>query len=67
MCYNKQKGVYSMQRLKNVDVISKKEQKKKVMEEEMIRHLLKSEEDIEKGRVRDAEDVFKEWREKYGI
>lgn len=56
-----------MQRLKNVDVISKKEQKKKNMEEEMIRHLLKSEEDIEKGRVRDAEDVFKEWREKYGI
>lgn len=49
-----------MQKVKNVNIILEKEQKKKIMEEEMIRHLLKSEEDIEKGRVRDAEDVFKE-------
>lgn len=56
-----------MQKVKNANVMLKKEQKKKIMEEEIIEHLLKSEEDIEKGRVRDAEEVFVEWREKYGI
>lgn len=36
-------------------------------EEEIIEHLLKSEDDIEHGRVRDAREVFEEWKEKYGI
>ena len=35
--------------------------------EEIIEHLLKSEDDIEHGRVRDAHEVFNEWKEKYGI
>ena len=30
-------------------------------------HLLKAEDDIRKGRVRDAREVFKEWKGKYGI
>ncbi len=36
-------------------------------EEEIIEHLLRSEDDIENGRVRDAREVFKEWEEMYGI
>ena len=35
--------------------------------EEDIKHLLKSEEDIEMGRVRNAYDVFEEWEEKFGV
>lgn len=38
-----------------------------IFDEETIRKLLKSEEDIEKGRTRDAEEVIKELREKYGF
>ena len=30
-------------------------------------HLLKAEDDIRNGRVRNAREVFKEWKEKYGI
>lgn len=37
------------------------------MKEKIERNLLKAEEDIENGRVKDAEDVFKEWNAKYGI
>ncbi len=36
-------------------------------EEEIIEHLLKSEDDIEHGRVRDTKEIFEEWKEKYGI
>lgn len=35
--------------------------------QEIVEKLLKSEEDIENGKVRDAEEVFKEWENKYGI
>ena len=35
--------------------------------EEDIQHLLKSEEDIKMGRTRDAVEVFKEFKEKYGF
>ena len=35
--------------------------------EEYREKLLKVEDDIRKGRVRDAREVFKEWKEKYGI
>lgn len=38
-----------------------------IFDEETIRKLLKSEEDIEKGRTRDAKEVIKELREKYGF
>lgn len=36
-------------------------------EEEIIEHLLRSEDDIENGRVRPVEELLKEWEEKYGI
>lgn len=51
----------------NVILMSMEEYKKKIMKNEIEKNLLKAEEDIENGRVRDAEDVFKEWNTKYGI
>ena len=47
-----------------------KEIEKKLMESSKIenieKHLLKAEDDIKNGRVKDAEEVFKMWDEKYG-
>lgn len=36
-------------------------------EERIIKRLQKAEENIENGRVRDAEEVHKEWRLMYGV
>ena len=35
--------------------------------EEYREKLLKAEDDMRNGKVRDAREVFKEWKEKYGI
>ena len=51
----------------NVIIMSIEEYRKKILEKDIVEHLLKSEEDIEKGRVKDAEEVFEEWKSKYGI
>ncbi len=51
----------------NVVVMSMEEYKKKLLDEEIERKILKSEEDYKNGKVRKAEDVFKEWKLKYGI
>ncbi len=51
----------------NVVVMSMEEYKKKMLDEEIERKILKSEEDYNNGRVKEAEDVFKEWELKYGI
>ncbi len=51
----------------NVVVMSMEEYKKKMLDEEIERKILQSEEDYNNGRVRKAEDVFKEWKLKYGI
>lgn len=51
----------------NVIVMSIAEYRKKLLDEEIEKKLLKSEEDYKHGRVRKAEDVFKEWEAKYGI
>ena len=51
----------------NVIVMSMAEYRKKLLDEEIEKKLLKSEEDYKQGRVRKAEDVFKEWEAKYGI
>ena len=51
----------------NFVVMSMEEYKKKMLDEEIERKILKSEEDYNNGRVRKAEDVFKEWELKYGI
>lgn len=37
------------------------------IQKKIIESLLKSEDDIEHGRVKDSEEVFKEWREKYRL
>ena len=44
-----------------------KNKEREEFEEELIRHLLRTEADIENGRTRDFDEVFKEWEEKYGI
>ena len=51
----------------NVVVMSMEEYKKKLLDEEIERKILKSEDDYNNGRIRKAEDVFKEWKLKYGI
>ena len=55
--------------MNNNDIVIMKmeEYKEKVLKEDIEKHLLKAEEDIENGRVKDAREVFKEWKEKYGI
>ena len=47
--------------------MSMEEYRKKLLDEEIDRKLLQAEEDYKNGRVKDAEDVFKEWKAKYGI
>ena len=59
--------VISKNNKNNVVVMSMEEYKKKMLDEEIERKILKSEEDYNNGRVRKAEDVFKEWKLKYGI
>ena len=44
-----------------------KEYKERILKRDIEEHLLRAEDDIKNGRVRDAEVVFKEWKEKYGI
>ncbi len=48
-------------------VMNMKEYKKRMLQKDIEKHLLKAEEDIEKGRTKSARGVFKEWKEKYGI
>ena len=51
----------------NLIVMNMEEYKRKMLQKDIEKHLLKAEEDIEKGRTRSAREVFKEWKEKYGI
>ena len=51
----------------HVIIMSMEEYKQKLMKNKIEKNLIKAEEDIEKGRVRDAEDIFKDWHAKYGI
>lgn len=48
----------------NVIVMSMEEYKNNIFDEETVNCLLKSEEDIEKGRTRKATEVIKEFEEK---
>ena len=59
--------VVSINNRNNVIIMSIEEYMKKVMKREIEEHLLKSEKDIENGRVREAREVFKEWKKEYGI
>ena len=51
----------------NLIVMNMDEYKRKMLQKDIEKHLLKAEEDIEKGKTRSAREVFKEWKEKYGI
>lgn len=51
----------------NVIVMSMEEYKNNIFDRETVKKLLKSEEDIEKGRTKKATQVIKELREKYGF
>lgn len=51
----------------NIVLMKMDEYKKKLLDKEIEKHLLKAENDIENGRTRSAREVFKEWKEKYGI
>ena len=51
----------------NIIVMNMEEYRKNIFDRETVKSLLKSEEDIEKGRTRKATDVIKEFKEKYGF
>lgn len=51
----------------NIVIMKMEEYRKKLIKEEIEKHLLKAEDDIKNGRVREAREVFKEWKEQYGI
>ncbi len=51
----------------NVIVMSMEEYRNNIFDNETVKKLLKSEEDIEKGRTRKATEVIKELRAKYGF
>lgn len=48
-------------------IMDLKEYKEKLLSKDIEKHLLKAEDDIKNSRVRDAREVFKEWKVKYGI
>lgn len=48
-------------------IMDLKEYKENLLRKDIEKHLLNAEEDIKNARVRDARDVFKEWKTKYGI
>lgn len=51
----------------NVIVMSMEEYRNNIFDNDTVKKLLKSEEDIEKGRTRKATEVIKELRAKYGF
>lgn len=51
----------------NIVIMKMEEYRKRLIKEEIEKHLLKAEDDIKNGRVREAREVFKEWKEQYGI
>ena len=59
--------VVSKNQKNKIVIMSMEEYKKRVLQKDIEEHLLKSEQDIENGRVRSARKVFEEWKEKYTI
>lgn len=58
---------YNLKRRKKLMLINRKTIKRNLFDEEIERKLLMSEEDYKNGRIKKAEDVFKDWEKKYGI
>lgn len=59
--------VITMNNNNDIVIMKMEEYREKLLREDIEEHLLKAEDDIRKGRVRDAREVFKEWKKKYGI
>lgn len=59
--------VVSKNNKNKVIIMSMEEYKNKMLQKDIEEHLLKAEEDIKNGRVRNAREVFKEWKKQYGI
>lgn len=55
--------------MNNNDIVIMKmeEYREKLLKEDIKEHLLKAEADIRNGRVKDAREVFKGWKDKYRI
>ncbi len=53
--------------INDVIVMNMEEYRKNIFDRETVKRLLKSEEDIEKGRTRKAEDVIKEFKDRYAL
>ena len=49
----------------NIIIMNLEEYRNKALEKDIEKHLLKAEDDIKNGRVREAREVFNEWKEKY--
>lgn len=61
------KQTIKMPKLANKKIVVKQKNENDYFNKETLKHLLKSEEDIENGRTRDAREVIKEMQEKYGF
>lgn len=59
--------VITMNKENEIVIMNMEEYKEKLLREDIEEHLLKAEDDIRNGRVRNAREVFKEWKEQYGI
>lgn len=52
---------------RDAEIMNTEEYNQKMLEEDIVKHLLRAEDDIKNGRVRDAREVFAEWEKEYGI
>lgn len=64
---NKNEEIVIINNKEKIIVMDMEEYKKKLLNKDIQKHLLKAEDDIKNGRVREAREVFEEWKEKYGI
>ena len=51
----------------DIVIMKMEEYREKILKEDIEKHLLKAEDDIKNGRVRDAREVFREWKEKNSL
>lgn len=58
---------FDIKELQIIKEYNKKIEEDKKFRESIRKHLLKAEDDIKNNRIRNAEDVFKEWKEKYEL
>ncbi len=51
----------------NIVIMKMEEYREKILKKDIEEHLLKAEDDIRNGKVKDAREIFKEWKKDYGI